>query len=135
MVDVLTPSQRKFNMSRIRGSDTAPELKIRKMLYSRGIRGYRTHYNLVGKPDLVFIKRRLVIFIDGCFWHKCPICFKLPSTRTDFWINKINKNVERDRIVNGQLNQEGWTVLRYWEHEVRKCPDNVVDDIIKNLKK
>jgi DNA mismatch endonuclease (patch repair protein) len=134
MADVLTPEQRKLNMSRIRSGNTTPELTIRKLLYARGIRGYRIHYNLPGKPDIVFVKRRLVIFIDGCFWHKCPLCYKQPHTREEFWIKKINKNVDRDQIVNEQLMKDGWTVLRFWEHEVRKCPDSVINTIINNLK-
>jgi DNA mismatch endonuclease (patch repair protein) len=134
MADVLTPDQRKLNMSRIRGKDTTPELIIRKLLYSRGIRGYRTHYNLPGKPDIVFIKKRLVVFIDGCFWHKCPIDFIEPETRKEFWKNKIDSNVVRDKTVQNLLESSGWTVLRIWEHEVKQNPDEVVDRILNALK-
>lgn len=135
MTDVLTPAQRKYNMSRIKGKDTSPEMVIRRLLYSRGIRGYRIHYPLLGKPDIVFIRKRLVIFIDGCFWHKCPECFTIPQTRTKFWLDKINKNVERDRIITKKLTDDGWNVLRFWEHEVRKNPEDVVGKIISELKK
>ena len=134
MTDVLTPEQRKFNMSRIRGKNTQPELIIRKLLYSKGVKGYRIHYKLPGKPDIVFIKRRLVIFIDGCFWHKCPIDFKEPKTRKEFWMTKINSNVLRDQINQNLLKSAGWTVIRIWEHEVRKNPEEVVERIIKLLK-
>jgi len=133
MVDVLTPEQRYHNMSRIRSKDTIPEMVIRKSLYSQGIRGYRTNFKLLGKPDIVFVKRRIAIFIDGCFWHKCPICFKEPETRKEFWNNKINKNVERDRIVEKELTSQGWKVMRFWEHDVRKSPGKVVNKIIKIL--
>ncbi|WP_281767431.1 very short patch repair endonuclease [Methanoculleus bourgensis] len=134
MTDVLTKEQRKYNMSRIRGKDTSPEMKVRKMLYSHGIRGYRLHYKLPGKPDIVFIRKRIAIFIDGCYWHKCPACFKEPQTQNEFWMNKLNSNVERDRKVNEILTSSGWTVLRFWEHQVRKDPEGVVADILKVLK-
>jgi len=133
MTDVLTPSQRKFNMSRIRGKDTGPEIKLRKLLWSQRIRGYRIHYNLPGKPDIVFIKKKIVIFIDGCFWHKCPICFQEPETRKEFWMKKIGTNVERDLKNTRQLQEDGWTVLRFWEHEIRKTPEKVVENIFQYL--
>jgi DNA mismatch endonuclease, patch repair protein len=133
MTDVLTPSQRKFNMSRIRGKDTGPEIKLRKLLWSKGIRGYRIHPQLPGKPDIVFTKKKIAIFIDGCFWHKCPVCFQEPETRKEFWMKKINSNVERDLKNSKQLQEESWTVLRFWEHEIRKTPDNVVENIFQYL--
>jgi DNA mismatch endonuclease, patch repair protein len=133
MVDVLNVTQRSYNMSRIRGKNTSPEIKIRKMLFSEGIRGYRIHYNLPGKPDIVFIKKKIAIFIDGCFWHKCPVCFKEPETRKEFWIEKIDKNVERDLEINKLLKNMGWKVIRIWEHDVRKNPIDVVNMITQYL--
>jgi DNA mismatch endonuclease (patch repair protein) len=133
MTDVLTPAQRKFNMSRIRGKDTGPEVKIRNMLFAGNIRGYRIHYNLPGKPDIVFVKKKLAVFIDGCYWHKCPSCFHEPETRKEFWMKKIGSNVERDKKNTLQLIEDGWTVLRFWEHEVRKEPENVVRRILNCL--
>jgi DNA mismatch endonuclease, patch repair protein len=133
MTDVLTREQRTFNMSKIRGKNTGPEVKLRKLLWSQGIRGYRIHYNLPGKPDLVFTKKKIAIFIDGCFWHKCPVCFQEPKTRKEFWMKKIHSNVERDKKVNEQLKVEGWTVMRFWEHDIRKKPDNVIKKIKKKM--
>lgn len=133
MTDVLTREQRTFNMSKIRGKNTGPEIKLRKLLWSQGIRGYRIHYNLPGKPDIVFTKKKIAIFIDGCFWHKCPVCFQVPETRKEFWIKKIYSNVERDKKVNKQLKAEGWTVMRFWEHDIRKKPDNVIKKIKKKM--
>ncbi|HOU30592.1 MAG TPA: very short patch repair endonuclease [Bacteroidales bacterium] len=135
MADVLTPEQRKLNMSKIRGKNTTPEKVIRNKLYSLGIRGYRIHYNLPGKPDIVFVRKRIVVFIDGCFWHKCPLDFQEPETRKEFWLNKIEKNVIRDRKVDLELSKKGWTVLRIWEHEVKKDPDLVVHKIMSLLEK
>jgi DNA mismatch endonuclease (patch repair protein) len=133
MTDVLTEAQRKYNMSRIRRKNTGPEIKLRKLLWSQGIRGYRIHYNLPGKPDIVFIKKKIAIFIDGCFWHKCHVCFQEPETRKEFWMKKINSNVGRDLRNSRQLQGDGWTVLRFWEHEIRKTPDKVVEKILQFL--
>ena len=133
MTDVLTKGQRKYNMSRIRSKNTGPEITLRKLLFARGIRGYRIHYNLPGKPDIVFVKKKIAIFIDGCFWHKCPEDFQEPETRKEFWMNKINSNVERDEKNNKILQDDGWLVLRFWEHEIRKNPDGVVRRIIDHL--
>ncbi|MEO0128601.1 MAG: very short patch repair endonuclease [candidate division WOR-3 bacterium] len=134
MTDVLTKEQRSFNMSQIKGKNTKPEVLLRRLLYSKGIRGYRIHYKLSGKPDVVFTKKKIAIFIDGCFWHKCPVCFITPETRTEFWMKKIEDNVKRDKTVNKKLEKEGWTVLRFWEHEIKKSPGSVVSKIIRWLK-
>ena len=133
MTDVLTPDQRKLNMSRVRGKNTGPEIKLRKLLWSRGIRGYRIHHNLLGKPDIVFTKKRVAIFIDGCFWHKCPVCFQEPETRKEFWMKKIQSNIDRDAKVDEQLKNNGWTVIRIWEHEIRKEPEKAIKKIIALL--
>jgi len=133
LTDVLTPDQRKLNMSRVRGKNTGPEIKIRKLLWSRGIRGYRIHHNLHGKPDIVFTKKRVAIFIDGCFWHKCPVCFQEPETRKEFWMKKIQSNIDRDAKVDEQLKNNGWTVIRIWEHEIRKEPEKAIKKIIALL--
>ena len=133
MVDVLTAEQRAYNMSKIRGKNTGPEIKLRKMLWFEGVRGYRIHYKLPGKPDIVFIKKKIAIFIDGCFWHKCPVCFQEPETRKKFWMKKIRSNIERDEKVNAELKNEGWMVIRIWEHEIRKNPSLVIETILEKL--
>ncbi|WP_048151974.1 very short patch repair endonuclease [Methanolacinia paynteri] len=135
MADVHTAEQRSRNMSAIRAKNTKPELIIRRGLYARGIRGYRIHHNIAGKPDLVFTRQKIAIFIDGCYWHKCPICFHEPQTNRNFWMKKINGNVERDLQVNEELKKNGWLVLRFWEHEVRKEQESVVDRIAEAIKK
>lgn len=119
MVDVLTKKQRSYNMSMIRGKNTTPEITLRKLLFSKGLRGYRLS-GLSGKPDIIYPKYKIAIFIDGCFWHKCPQHFKQPATCKEFWTKKIDGNVKRDKEVNRILNGEGWTVLRFWEHEIEK---------------
>lgn len=120
MPDVLTPSQRRFLMSRIRGRDTKPEMQLRKGLHGRGLR-YRLHQKkLPGRPDLVFPKYRTAVFVHGCFWHRhqCAL-FKWPATRRDFWRKKINKNAERDRQAVEALIKRNWRVLTVWECALR----------------
>lgn len=120
MADVLTKQQRSYNMSMIRGKNTLPELFVRKAITEKGIRGYRLHYKLPGRPDIVFPRKKIAIFIDGCFWHKCPECFIKPETNRGFWNKKINSNIKRDDIVNSELKEKGWKIIRIWEHELRK---------------
>lgn len=135
MADVLTPQQRSYNMSRIKSRETGPEIRLRKLLFAKGIRGYRTNYGIPGRPDIVFTRLKIAVFIDGCFWHKCPKCFKKPATRSKFWMDKINSNVKRDREVNEILKKAGWKVIRLWEHEINETPAKAVDKIAKILLK
>jgi len=129
MVDVLTKKQRSYNMAMIRAVNTKPELKLRKLLSATGLR-YRLHHRLTGRPDIVFVSRRVAVFIDGCFWHRCPKDFIKPETRRKFWLTKIARNVMRDKKVNRLLVQDGWKVLRVWEHDVRKNPERCRDRIL-----
>ena len=134
MVDVLTKKQRSYNMSQIKSKNTKPELKIRHFLYSKNIRGYRVNSKLPGRPDVVFTKYKLVIFIDGCFWHKCPKCYREPQTNKEYWVNKIEKNVERDKKVNKILKSDGWKVLRFYEHQIKNI-NGCFSIIIRELRK
>ncbi|GFK95434.1 Very short patch repair protein [Fundidesulfovibrio magnetotacticus] len=123
--DVLTEEQRHRCMSAIKGKNTKPEQKLRKRLWRLGHR-YRIGHGLPGKPDIVFPSRRVVIFVDGCFWHRCPVHFQQPKANHDFWEAKISRNVARDALVNEQLSSTGWSVVRIWEHEVRQDIEAVV---------
>lgn len=131
MVDVHTKQQRSYNMSRIKGRNTKPEITLRKFLSFHGLKGYRTHYPLTGKPDIAFPKQKIAIFVDGCFWHKCPVCRKIPATNTKFWTDKINSNVRRDRIVNAALRKKGWKVIRIREHVVTKNMNKCLAKILQ----
>ena len=132
MTDRHTREQRSFNMSRIHGTNTSPEVTLRKLLSKSKIKGYRLHYKITGNPDLVFTKSKVAVFIDGCFWHKCPEHFYPPETRKEFWVNKIGSNVKRDQLVKESLEVEGWRVLRFWQHEIKENPEGVLR-IIKEL--
>lgn len=118
-MDVHSPQQRSFNMSRILSKNTSPEVKLRKLLSVKGIKGYRLHYKITGKPDLAFPKLKIAIFIDGCFWHRCKKDFVEPKSNINFWLPKIRQNLTRDKFVNKKLKKEGWEVIRIWEHEIK----------------
>lgn len=131
--DPHTLEQRRRNMSAIRGRDTKPELIVRRGLHAAGLR-YRLHGALPGKPDLIFPRRRAVVFVHGCFWHghDCPM-FKIPATKEDFWREKIARNQARDVTVQAQLQNSGWRVLTVWECALRGraklAPPLVIDTI------
>lgn len=129
MTDVLTTEQRSYCMSQIKDKDTKPEIALRKALWSLGYR-YRLQNRLPGKPDLVFSSLRTVIFVDGCFWHKCPDHFVQPKTRTQFWLDKIDGNVARDRRNNETLRAEEWQVIRIWEHEIKESLGNAIASVV-----
>jgi len=119
MADVMTAEQRRDNMSRIRGKDTGPELLLRKGLWKMGFR-YRTHYKLPGRPDVVLVGRKIAIFVDGCFWHGCPDHGVRPKSNSAFWNKKIQGTIDRDKRNLELLEKQGWTVLRFWEHDIEK---------------
>ena len=125
-MDVLSKSQRKYCMSKIQSEDTTPEKILRKILWKHGYR-YRLHYKkLLGKPDIVFVGRKKVIFVNGCFWHhhSCKY-FVWPKTHVNFWKNKIDKNVDRDAANISNLKNMGWDVLVIWECELKNDIQNV----------
>jgi DNA mismatch endonuclease (patch repair protein) len=117
MADVHDKATRSYNMSRIKGKDTKPEMLVRKFLHAQGFR-YRLHVkNLPGKPDIVLPRHKTVIFIHGCFWHGHEHCkyYVIPKTRTEWWVNKINSNIFNDTKAIKALKKEGWKVIVLWE--------------------
>lgn len=120
MADVLTPAQRRLNMSRIKGKDTKPEMLLRRGLHALGYRYQLHRRDLPGRPDLVLPRFHAVIFVHGCFWHghKCPM-FRIPSTHTSFWQSKIDGNIARDRTAQAKLIADKWRVLTIWECALR----------------
>ena len=120
-------------MSRIRGRDTKPELLLRNVVWRMGLR-YRLKSGVPGRPDLVFPAARVAVFVDGCQWHCCPDHWVRPKSNTDFWDRKFEKNRNRDAHVNELLKEQGWRVLRFWEHEVEKNCSTVAKNIIQAVK-
>ena len=121
MADNHTKEQRSYNMSKIRSTNSAPEEKVRKYLFSKGFRYRKNVRSLPGCPDIVLPKYKTVIFVNGCFWHmhECPR-FVWPSSNKEYWEPKIRRNVERDKINIELLQAEGWRVLVVWECELKK---------------
>jgi DNA mismatch endonuclease (patch repair protein) len=109
---------RSEQMSRIRGANTRPERLLASELWARGLRYRLRTRTRWGRPDIVFGGRRVAVFVDGCFWHGCPEHYVRPRSRTAFWAAKLAENVCRDRAQTSVLESAGWTVLRYWEHDV-----------------
>ena len=121
MSDVMTPEQRSRCMAAVKGKDTKPEMIVRKYLFSRGLRFRVQVRKLPGTPDIVLSKYKTVIFVNGCFWHGHEDCkyFRLPKSNFEFWKEKIERNIERDRESMQALLDLRWKVIRVWECELR----------------
>lgn len=134
MADVLTPEQRRLNMSRIRGSNTKPEKALRSVLHAEGLR-FRIHRrDIPGCPDVVFPRLKIAVFVDGCFWHGCPEHQTMPRTNSSFWKQKLRRNCERDKAVTQRLEAADWKVLRFWEHEVRQEISSVAQRVKRTVR-
>lgn len=138
MTDVHNKEVRSYNMSRIKGKNTKPEMLVRKFLFANGFR-YRLHdKKLPGKPDIVMAKYRTIIFVHGCFWHGHEDCkyYSIPKTRTEWWLNKINRNKENDFESIKKLENYGWEVILIWECELKtKNREVTLNKLIQGLKK
>ena len=135
-MDVHDKQTRSYNMSRIKGRDTKPEDYVRKSLFARGYRYSKNDKRLPGTPDIVLPKYKTVVFVNGCFWHKHEGCkyFVWPKNNAEFWKEKINKNVQRDRTVTDTLEKSGWKVIVIWECELRsKMREQTMDKLVLEL--
>lgn len=137
MADVMSSEKRSRLMSRIKGKDTEPEIKVRRWLFSHGIR-YRKNWNeLPGSPDIAITKSQVAIFINGCFWHGHENCvdYVIPKTRTEWWTNKINATRRRDVIKTQALTNMGWDVVVIWECQLKdnfgKCMEGLLNTIVR----
>lgn len=128
MADVFPKEVRSRIMSSIRSKDTRPELAVRRILWGRGLR-YRVHSRgVLGTPDISNRRRRLVVFVDGCFWHGCPACYAEPKTNVAFWREKVRRNRARREEVRAGLEAQGFRVVEIWEHEAYDT-DTVVERV------
>jgi DNA mismatch endonuclease, patch repair protein len=136
MVDVHNKEIRSYNMSRIQNKNTKPELLIRKTLFKQGFR-YRINVKkLIGTPDIVLMKYKTIVFINGCFWHGHKKCkkFVIPKTRTEWWLNKINANIKRDSNNCRILRKDGWKIITIWECQLSKLKiDRTLAKLIKKI--
>ena len=118
-----------------RGRDTTPELVLRKLLWGLGARGYRTNLRVEGvRPDIVFPRRRLAVFVHGCFWHRCALCaLPLPTSNREFWAAKFRRNRQRDKEKRRNLEICGWKVVEVWSHELDTDPETVARRVARIL--
>ena len=121
MSDVFSKAKRSEVMGRIRShGNRDTELALMRVFRRQGIRGWRRHRPVFGRPDFVFAKARVAVFVDGCFWHGCPKHSSVPATNRAFWLRKLTANSVRDLLVNRTLRGLGWQVVRIWEHELAR---------------
>ena len=135
MADDLTPEQRRKNMQAIRSKDTTIELRLRKALWECGVRYRKNYKKLIGKPDIAITKYKIAVFCDSDYWHGYDWenrNQRIKSNR-DYWVPKIERNMERDREVTSALQSEGWLVLRFWEWQIRKHLDECVEAVIQSI--
>lgn len=129
MADKITAGQRSLLMKKIKAKSNLED-KVAKELFKKGIRYRRNSTKLLGKPDISIQKYKVVIFIDSCFWHHCPIHGIIPKSNLDYWKKKLTRNVERDFEVNSFYEERGWNILRVWEHELDDNFESTIDKII-----
>jgi DNA mismatch endonuclease (patch repair protein) len=137
MSDIFSKEKRSEVMSLIRSKNTKPEIALRKLLssslYPKGYR-YRIHTKgIPGKPDIAFVSKKIAIFVDGDFWHGYDFEKTKLRLSQEYWLPKIERNIQRDKEVNQKLRKLGWKVLRFWEHDIQKTPDKVAKKVIKLL--
>ncbi len=132
MADDLTPEQRRKNMQAIKSSDTTIELLLRKALWAKGIRYRKNYKDLIGKPDIAITKYKIAVFCDSDYWHgyDWENRNKRIKSNRDYWIPKIERNMKRDKEVSAALEEQGWTVLRFWEWQIRRETDQCVNIIL-----
>jgi len=129
MPDVFTKKKRSQVMAAVRSTgNRTTELRLAAILRAHRITGWRRHQPLLGKPDFIFRRQRLAVFVDGCFWHGCPRHLRMPQDNRPYWKRKIASNIRRDRETTRRFQQAGWRVLRVWEHALRS-PEAVAERI------
>ena len=134
-MDRHTPEQRRKNMQAIKSKDSKIELKLRKELWHRGLRYRKNSKNVIGQPDIVFVRKKIAVFCDGEFWHGYDWENRKRNIKSnqDFWITKIEKNMARDERINKQLKSDGWIVIRFWGNQILKDVYGCADLIEQTL--
>ena len=131
-MDNVTSQKRSQIMKAVRSTESQIEVAFRKALWNSGYRYRKNAKNYFGRPDVVLKKYKTVIFIDSCYWHGCDKHCRIPSTRQDYWMEKINRNKKRDVEVSAHYMQKGWNIIRIWEHDLKEL-EIVLETTVKNL--
>lgn len=134
-MDTVSPKERSRIMAKVKGrGNKSTELKLIKLFKEHNVKGWRRNSHLVGSPDFVFFRHRLAIFVDGCFWHGCKDHCRIPESNRNYWVEKINKNIKRDKRINKELKEKKWNVIRLWEHELKKDKHKkIMDKIVQQI--
>ena len=132
-MDDLSKEDRHKNMQNIRSKNTVPELLVMNELKKQKIYFAKHVDKIFGKPDIVFRRKKMIVFIDSDFWHYNPKFFIMPATNIEYWEKKIRTNIERDKHVNKVLRKNGWKVIRFWESDIKKDVNKIVCKIVKYL--
>jgi len=133
-MDTFRQSERSRIMARVRSrGNQSTEVRLVQLLRKAGIAGWRRCPRVYGNPDFAFPERRAALFVDGCFWHGCPQCYRRPKSRRDYWDVKVARNKMRDKRVRRKLRSQGWAVLRIWEHELKSSPERCIRRIRRAL--
>lgn len=135
IMDNLTAGQRRRNMQNIRSKDTLPELKLEQELKNRRLHFARHVKSLPGKPDFVFRRKKVAVFVDSDFWHGHSSRGVMPKSNRGYWKEKIRRNKKRDKVVTAELKNQGWVVVRIWEHNLNKHYRRTINKILKEIKK
>ena len=131
MPDTVSKKKRSQIMSKIRNKETNLELNFKELM--KGLK-FRYQPKVFGKPDFASKKLKIAVFVDSCFWHKCPKCYIEPKSNKKYWLPKIEKNVKRDKINNRLLKKDGWKIIRIWQHDIENNFSSVFRKIEKELK-
>lgn len=134
--DTVDRATRSRIMSKVRGhGNRSTERRLRGALIAAGVRNWEiAPDDVLGRPDFVFRKKHMAVFVDGCFWHGCPKCYRRPKSSRQYWEQKVGRNRARDRKVTSGLRHNGWSVLRFWEHELADSPSTCVRRIEQRLR-
>ena len=136
MSDIVSKAKRSEVMAAVRSTgNRATELRMIALFRANGIIGWRRDQGVIGKPDFVFGSERVAVFVDGCFWHGCPKCYRRPRSHQKYWDSKVAGNIARDRCNRSRLRRMGWWVVRIWEHELKLQPSGCTARILRALRK
>jgi DNA mismatch endonuclease (patch repair protein) len=130
-MDRLNPEQRRRTMRAVRSSRTSLEDQLAHELWTRGFRYRRNQVGLFGRPDFSNQRRRLVVFVDSCFWHGCPVHYRAPTSNVQYWSEKLERNRMRDSAVDAYYAGRGWTSIRVWEHDLKLDPGREAEQVIE----
>ena len=134
VADTFNKAERSRIMAAVRSrGNKATELILVELFRTAGLKGWRRHAAIPGRPDFIFPKQRVAVFVDGCFWHGCAKHCRMPASNRKYWLGKISRNIRRDRVTRKSLREKGWKVVRVWEHELKKRPQAALSRVSKAL--